>query len=63
MSTMIRSTAIAPGISKNGRFYSADMIAQAVKRDQPRIQASRMIMKSHHDAGTTPPAWSVRSGH
>ena len=32
MSTMIRGTAIAPGISKNGRFYSADMIAQAVKR-------------------------------
>lgn len=47
----IRGTALAPGISKNGRLYTRETIAGAVARAQGRIAAGRMVMKTHHDAG------------
>lgn len=50
----IKGTVLVPGISRNGRYYSAPMIADAVKRAQPRVASGRMIMRSHHDSGDDP---------
>ena len=51
--TKIRGVAIAPGVSRNGRYYSPAMIAGAVAEAQPRVRAGQMLMKSHHDAADT----------
>ena len=51
MTTMIRGTALVPGVSKNNRYYSAEAIRGAVERAQPRIRAGQMVMRSSHDAG------------
>lgn len=49
----IRGTALAPGVSRNGRYYSPAMIRQAVEQAQPRVQSGRMLMKAFHDASDT----------
>ena len=53
MTTKIRGTLIAPGVSANNRYYSPAMIRQAVERAQGRISAGRMLLKSYHDAQDT----------
>jgi hypothetical protein len=49
----ITGTALRPGISKNGRLYTAKQIKSAVERAQARIVAgdSPMTMLTHHLAG------------
>ena len=49
----IRGTALAPGVSRNGRYYSPAMIRQAVEQAQPRVASGRMLMKAFHDASDT----------
>lgn len=48
-------TAIAPGVSKNGRLYTKDMIRAAVAEAQPRLAADGdempLTQLTHHDAG------------
>lgn len=48
----VTGTALAPGISRNGRLYTRDAIAKAVARAQERIaDGTRPIsMRSHHAA-------------
>ncbi|HEV2257041.1 MAG TPA: DUF6582 domain-containing protein, partial [Streptosporangiaceae bacterium] len=45
--------ALAPGVSKNRRWYTAEHIRGAVKLAQERLAAGDepMVMLSHHDAG------------
>lgn len=49
----ITGTALRPGVSKNGRLYTAKQIKSAVERAQTRIAAgdSPMTMLTHHLAG------------
>ena len=49
----ITGTALLPGISKNGRLYTEEMIKSAVARAQTRIadNTSPMTMLTHHLAG------------
>jgi hypothetical protein len=49
----IGGTALAPGVSKNRRLYTAPMIARAVVRAQERLKAGAepMVMLTHHEAG------------
>ena len=49
----IKGTAIAPGVSRNGRYYSPEMISAAVEHAQPRVRAGQLLMKSHHGAQDT----------
>lgn len=48
----VTGTALAPGVSRNGRLYTRDAIAKAVARAQERIaDGTRPIsMRSHHAA-------------
>src|ERR1039457_7355009 len=49
----IGGTALAPGVSKNRRLYTAPMIARGVVRAQERLKAGvePMVMLTHHEAG------------
>lgn len=49
----ITGTALRPGVSKNGRLYTAKQIKSAVERAQSRIVAGEtpMTMLTHHLAG------------
>lgn len=50
----ISGTALAPGVSRNQRLYTPEIIAKAAKRMQDRIanpDALPIVMRSHHDAG------------
>lgn len=49
----VSGTALAPGVSRNGRLYTAEAIAKAVKRAQARIaEGTRPIsMRTHHAGG------------
>lgn len=49
----VSGTALVPGVSRNGRLYTAEAIAKAVRRAQDRIaEGTRPIsMRSHHAAG------------
>jgi hypothetical protein len=49
----VSGTAIAPGVSRNGRLYSAEAIAKAVARAQTRIDegARPISMRTHHAGG------------
>lgn len=48
----IRGTAIVPGVSRNGRLYTREILAAAVEQAQERIAAGRipMTMLTHHGA-------------
>ncbi|MFE2486059.1 DUF6582 domain-containing protein [Streptomyces mirabilis] len=48
----ITGIALVPGVSRNGRLYTAEAIGRAVKRAQARIDedAQPLTMLSHHDA-------------
>ncbi|MFK0045530.1 DUF6582 domain-containing protein [Streptomyces sp. NPDC090741] len=49
----ISGIAIVPGVSRNGRLYTAESIGGAVARAQDRIKAGEqpLTMLSHHNAG------------
>lgn len=49
---VVHGTAITPGVSRNGRLYTADHIRSAVGRAQPRITAGDlpMVQRTHHAA-------------
>ncbi|MDI5965725.1 DUF6582 domain-containing protein [Streptantibioticus silvisoli] len=49
----VTGTAIRPGVSKNGRLYTADAIGRMVARGQQRIADGSMPLTTltHHDAG------------
>jgi hypothetical protein len=49
----VTGTALTPGISRNGRLYTREAIAKAVKRAQGRIADGKrpISMRSHHQAG------------
>ena len=53
MSTRIKGVALVPGVSANDRYYSADMIRQAVAQAQPRVKAGQFLMKAFHGAQDT----------
>lgn len=47
----IRGTAIVPGVSKNGRLYTKELLAGAVQRAQERIASGTpLTMLTHHGA-------------
>lgn len=47
----IRGTAMAPGVSLNGRLYSKELIGKAVKRAQERLAGGEpLTMLTHHGA-------------
>jgi hypothetical protein len=47
----IRGTAIAPGVSRNKRLYTRELLAKAVERAQERIASGEpMTMLTHHGA-------------
>jgi hypothetical protein len=48
----IRGTALVPGVSRNGRLYTAEAIGKAVRRAQERIDEGSMplTMLTHHAA-------------
>lgn len=53
MAAPISGTFLAPGVSKNGRLYTAEAIAKAVTRMQQRISdpaALPITMRTHHAA-------------
>lgn len=51
----VYGTAIAPGVSRNGRLYTKDMIRDAVTEARTRLAADGddmpLVMLTHHDAG------------
>lgn len=50
----ISGTMLAPGVSRNGRLYTADIIGRAVERMKSRLadpNAEPVVMRSHHGAG------------
>jgi len=49
----IGGVAIAPGVSKNRRWYKPEHVASAVARARERLEAGDqpMVMLTHHDAG------------
>lgn len=49
----VTGTALAPGISRNGRLYTRDNIAKAVARAQARIADGKrpISMRTHHASG------------
>lgn len=49
----ISGTALVPGVSKNGRLYTPDLIAKAVARAQGRLAEGEvpLTMLTHHAAG------------
>lgn len=49
----VTGTALAPGVSRNGRLYTRAAIAKAVARGQARIAEGKrpITMRSHHAAG------------
>jgi hypothetical protein len=49
---VVHGTAITPGVSRNGRLYTAEHIRSAVGRAQPRITAGDlpMVQRTHHAA-------------
>src|SRR5580704_13128770 len=57
---MVSGTALAPGVSKNGRYYSPEAIAKAVARAQSRVgdgtlhltdrRQQPLSQKTHHAA-------------
>lgn len=51
----VYGTALLPGVSRNGRLYTADMIREAVDRAQPRIAAGNMLITPPNDKEREPP--------
>jgi hypothetical protein len=50
----LSGTMLAPGVSKNGRLYTPELIEKAVTRMQARLadpNARPIVMRTHHDAG------------
>ncbi|MCZ1013951.1 hypothetical protein [Streptomyces noursei] len=50
----ISGTMLTPGVSRNKRLYSSELIARAAKRMQERISdpdGLPIVMRTHHDAG------------
>ncbi|SHL75655.1 hypothetical protein [Streptomyces yunnanensis] len=50
----ISGTMLTPGVSRNKRFYSTELIARAAKRMQERISdpdGLPIVMRTHHNAG------------
>ncbi|MFF4403831.1 hypothetical protein [Streptomyces sp. NPDC001404] len=50
----VSGTMLTPGVSRNGRLYSPELIAKAAKRMQERIADPAglpIVMRTHHDAG------------
>jgi hypothetical protein len=48
----ISGTALAPGVSKNGRLYSREAIAKAVARAQDQLAEGKTLsVLTHHEAG------------
>lgn len=50
----ISGVALAPGISRNRRLYTPELIAKAAKRMQERLADPNglpIVMRTHHDAG------------
>jgi hypothetical protein len=51
---MFSGAALAPGVSRNRRLYTPELIAKAAKRMQERIDdpdGRPIVMRTHHDAG------------
>lgn len=54
MIAKLSGTMLAPGVSKNGRLYTPELIEKAVTRMQARLadpDARPIVMRTHHDAG------------
>jgi hypothetical protein len=50
----ISGVALAPGVSRNRRLYTPELIAKAAKRMQERLadpNSLPIVMRTHHDAG------------
>ena len=48
----VSGTALAPGVSKNGRLYTREAIARAVQRAQGQLAEGKTLsVLTHHDAG------------
>jgi hypothetical protein len=50
----ISGTMLAPGVSRNGRLYTKEIIGKAVERMRARLadaDAEPVVMRSHHGAG------------
>lgn len=50
----ISGVALAPGVSRNRRLYTPELIAKAAKRMQERLSDPNglpIVMRTHHDAG------------
>jgi hypothetical protein len=50
----ISGVALAPGVSRNRRLYTPELIAKAAKRMQERLadpEGLPIVMRTHHDAG------------
>lgn len=50
----VSGTMLTPGVSRNGRLYTEQLIARAAKRMQERIadpDGLPIVMRTHHDAG------------
>lgn len=50
----VKGTMLTPGISRNGRLYTRELIAKAVGRMQERIADPNglpIVMRTHHEAG------------
>ncbi|MGW1071576.1 hypothetical protein [Streptomyces sp. NPDC002537] len=50
----VSGTMLTPGVSRNGRLYSRELIAKAARRMQERIAdpgGLPIVMRTHHDAG------------
>jgi hypothetical protein len=52
VSLQIKGTALTPGVSRNGRWYTRDTIARAVARAQERLTDPKqpITMRTHHGA-------------
>lgn len=54
MAASISGVALRPGVSRNRRLYSAELINKAAKRMQARLADPNglpIVMRTHHDAG------------
>lgn len=52
--TAITGTMLTPGVSKNGRLYTRELIGKAVARMRTRLSSPDglpIVMRTHHDAG------------
>lgn len=52
--TAISGTMLTPGVSRNGRLYTKDLISKAVTRARARLADPKglpITMRSHHEAG------------